>query len=193
MKATKHLILLIVLFSNILLSCQKKETTGNGYTSNGSFTYGTNQKIAPFAYLRKEGYVDSSQLFYLSLTFATGAVTFDTVSKKCKGYGEAVRYYFYSPSETQILVGKYPYNNPLNTSNLLYQTQKIEVFLGNYSFNYTTNQQGFLYNKTQSGWINITKNGNDYNITYAGSAGYSNGNIYGPVSVTGNYIGKLIY
>ena len=178
----------IFIYSN---SCKKEENKSTT-TYQSSFTANTTTKITPNAFLRKEGYDQVKNIYYLSLTFATGAVTYDTSAKKVEGYGEAVRYYIYSPSLTEIPNGKYTFVDPISSSDLFFKTQKIEVFSNNYSFNYTTNQKGFLYNKTKSGSININRKGLEYDISYEAIVGYSNGNIYEPVQLVGNFKGKLI-
>ena len=173
------------------LGCKKSE---NVEQYHSSFSYTSGQKYdAPNAYLRVEGYSSTQQIYYLSLTFATGGVAFDTTTKNLKGYGNAIKFYLYSPSNTEVPTGRYPYTNPINPSNVFFQTQKVEVFTNNYSFNYTTNQQGFLYNKTNSGWIDIVKNGLNYDISYVANVGYSNGNLYDPISVFGDFKGELVH
>jgi hypothetical protein len=174
----------------LAFSCKKKSGV---VAPENSFTLNTNKKEAPHAYLRKEGYDSKRKIYYLSLTFATGAVTFDTSAKKLQGYGEAVRYYFYAPKATEVPAGIYEFRSVLDTANLMYQIQKIEVYSGNYSFNYTTNQKGFLYNKSKSAKMTIVQNAADYKITHQAVVGYSNGNLYDPVQVTGTYTGNIIY
>lgn len=183
----------MIIVTLILISiwgCKKKTDVAQYHSS---FKINTNTYDAPNAYLRLEGINSSQQVYLLSLNFCSGAVTFDTASKSLKGYGQAIKFYVFSPSQTEVPTGRYPYNNPINTTNYLFQTQRVEVYGGNYSFNYTTNQHGFLYNKTNSGWIDITKNGQNYDISYVANVGYSNGNIYDPVSVFGDFKGALVY
>jgi hypothetical protein len=189
----KKQLILYFLAITIFLSCKKEENTSTDFNSYFILTtYGTSKKDAPHAYLKEEGYDNVRKIYYLSVTFATGAVTFDTTTKAFKGYGEAVRYYFYSPSKTEITAGNYPYTNPLNTTNPFFQTQKVEVFSNNYSFNYTTNQQGRFYNKTNSGLINFVKNGSTYDISYVADVGYSNGSTFLPIIVSGEFKGVLV-
>ena len=183
-------IMLLMVLLQIASSCKKNN---GAVTPDNSFTLNTYKKDAPHAYLRKEGYDSRRNIYYLSLTFATGAVTFDTSAKKLQGSGEAVRYYFYAPEATEVPAGNYEYRTVLDTSNLMYQIQKVEVYSGNYSFNYTPNQKGFLYNKTKSGKMTIVSSAADYKITHSAEVGYSNGNLYEPAQAVGTYTGKIIY
>jgi hypothetical protein len=183
-------IMLLTVLLRIATSC--KEHSG-AVTPENSFTLNTNKKEAPHAYLRQEGYDSKRNIYYLSLTFATVAVTFDTSAKKLQGYGEAVRYYFYAPKATEAPVGIYEFRSVLDTANLMYQIQKVEVYSGNYSFNYTTNQKGFLYNKSKSAKMTIAQSAAEYKITHQAVVGYTHGNLYEPVQVTGTYTGNIIY
>ena len=183
-------VILLATSALLIYSCKKNSDV---VAPDNSFTLNNNKKEAPHAYLRKEGYDSKRKIYYLSLTFATGAVTFDTTVKKLQGYGEAVRYYFYAPTATEVPAGIYEFRSVLDTANLMYQIQKVEVYSGNYSFNYTTNQKGFLYNKAQSAQITIVKNASDFKATHKAVVGYSNGNLYEPVQVTGTYTGNILY
>ncbi|MFN4914169.1 MAG: hypothetical protein ACK5FT_02515 [Sphingomonadales bacterium] len=174
-----------------LMHCKKD--SANSKQSENYFYQNDLRKDAPNTYLRKEGYDSRRNIYYLSLTFATGAVVYDTINKRLTGYGEAVRFYFYSPKPSEVLTGDYIYQNPIDTSNLYYKIQHIEVYTNNYSFNYTTNQKGFFYNKPSVGNLNVTANGAEYTFTYNGKIGYSNGNIKQPVSISGKYKGKIIF
>jgi len=71
----------------VICGCKKEEPVNKqyGFSINGEGNFHN----TPFAYVRKEGYDSKKNIYYLSLTFPTGAVVMDTVSKNFKGYGEA--------------------------------------------------------------------------------------------------------
>ena len=183
-------VLIVLFLVQLTVSCKKNQ---GAVTPQNSFTLNTIKKDAPHAYLRQEGYDSRRKIYYLSLTFATGAVTFDTSAKQLQGYGEAVRYYFYAPKATEVPSGNYEYRAVLDTSNLMYQIQKVELYSGNYSFNSTPNQKGFLYNKTKRAKITVVSSASEYKVTHSAEVGYSNGNLYEPVQAIGTYSGKIIY
>ena len=186
----KSTYIVTVLIISLLFGCKKKNVAE---TNENSFTINTNKFNAPNAYLRVEGMDTDQQIYYLSLAFTTGGVTYDTDSRTLNGYGEAIKFYVYSPTQTEVPTGRYTYTNLIDSTNIFVCTQKVEVFTDNYSFNYTTNQNGYLYDRANSGWIEITKTGTTYNISYSANVDYSNGNSHEPVSIWGVYVGKLVY
>lgn len=188
----KKSLIIALLSMMVICGCKKEETVTkqNGFSINGEGNFHN----TPFAYVRKEGYDSKKNIYYLSLTFPTGAVVMDTVSKNFKGFGEAIKFYIYSPTLKDIPLGKYTYKNPMDTSNLFLQIHKIYLYTNNYAFTYTPNQKGFLTKDCKNGLLNISKTGTDFVIDYNATMTKKDMNSNDVDSwIIGEYKGNLVF
>ncbi len=180
------------LFILSFVGCSKENVSTNyqsGFTLSGS------KHITPNAYIRNEGGVGDS-VYYVSISFATGGVS-HTNDNSMIGYGEAVKFYFYTSEKNRLPSGRYNFVTVFDTKDPYYKIRSIELFtnsnLGTFDFKYPTKQLGLLYNKAISGSMNVVKNGDNYDINYVANVGYSKVNGYQPAYLSGDYKGTLVF
>jgi hypothetical protein len=188
-------ILLVVSFS--YSGCKKeakepqKEAKEPPFQSNFTINGSVPCFYTPVAYVKVEG-TSPNNIYWLSLTFPTGGVTFENGS--FIGYGNAVQVFFYTNSLAEIPVGTYPYVTTITSSDLFFKLTTIRTFSDNYAFSYQKYQTGTLLTNAKNGQLTVSKTGDIYDISYR--ATMTKKQVIGTYLDSwwlGNYKGKIVF